>query len=365
MRIGGSSAYGKTLNRTHLPDDALVACLVRAPRRHDPNKTHMQTPLFRKVETSQDWEKAISLRNELLWQRPITLEELEDWFARVPDGAFHTRYLMSLDGEDVGFYSLLTPFWLDAKGLIDMSCYTRDPGLHGIVLDRAIETAKEVGADRVSTWARSDRPEQATTAESKGFSLGQRNPECGLDLRQFDPDQFRPTVESVRSAGFEIVTYTEYAARNPDTFHHDLWRLECDVLADVPFPEPHKDETLDEFVKFMESPLTRLDSMVVALKDGQVAGMSQLTPNRVDLKVMATGLTGVRREHRRQGLALAMKVVSLTWAKEHGAQWVFTDNEENNPMYDLNLKLGFEKQFEWVCCERSVVGSEAGTAVCP
>ena len=55
-----------------------------------------------------------------------------------------------------------------------------------------------------------------------------------------------------------------------------------------------------------------------------------------------TGLTGVLRSHRRRGIATALKVTALEMAKARGVRTLETDNEENNPMYLLNVELGFE-----------------------
>jgi hypothetical protein len=54
-----------------------------------------------------------------------------------------------------------------------------------------------------------------------------------------------------------------------------------------------------------------------------------------------TGLTGVLRSHRRRGIATALKVCAMSFARDYGAIEVDTDNEENNPMLQLNYQLGF------------------------
>jgi len=56
----------------------------------------------------------------------------------------------------------------------------------------------------------------------------------------------------------------------------------------------------------------------------------------------------VLRSHRRRGLATALKVHAITWAQSLGAKTIATDNEQNNPMYQLNVRLGFKAQFYWV-----------------
>ncbi|MBE2224121.1 MAG: GNAT family N-acetyltransferase [Anaerolineae bacterium] len=65
-----------------------------------------------------------------------------------------------------------------------------------------------------------------------------------------------------------------------------------------------------------------------------------------------TGVTTVRREYRRRGIATALKVHIIRFAQENGVQEIFTGNDSQNPMYQLNLKLGFKSQPSWVRVEK-------------
>ena len=47
------------------------------------------------------------------------------------------------------------------------------------------------------------------------------------------------------------------------------------------------------------------------------------------------------REYRRKGIATALKVKAIEKLCEKGIKKVRTDNEENNPMYKINVALGF------------------------
>jgi len=51
--------------------------------------------------------------------------------------------------------------------------------------------------------------------------------------------------------------------------------------------------------------------------------------------------TGVVPSHRRQGLATALKIMGINFAKKAGYKRIRTGNEENNPMLTLNKKSGF------------------------
>jgi hypothetical protein len=62
-------------------------------------------------------------------------------------------------------------------------------------------------------------------------------------------------------------------------------------------------------------------------------------------------LCGVRRRHRRRGLALLLKSHSLRRAAELGATIALTDNDETNaPMLAVNTALGyrpFARRLRW------------------
>ena len=80
----------------------------------------------------------------------------------------------------------------------------------------------------------------------------------------------------------------------------------------------------------------------VALADGEIVGYSGLClHDRED--VAEDGLTVVRRDWRRRGLALALKARELTWAAGSGYREVITWTQQGNAgMRALNEALGYE-----------------------
>ena len=57
-----------------------------------------------------------------------------------------------------------------------------------------------------------------------------------------------------------------------------------------------------------------------------------------------TGGLGVIRDYRRKGIATAIKIHALKRLLKNGVLEVRTDNEENNPMYKINVALGFKPE---------------------
>lgn len=315
--------------------------------------TTTQTVTFRPVASQDDWQSACKFRNEYLFQRPLTVEQLVETAKFQPAHAKSRRTLMSVDGTDVGYCSTIENHWSTTKGRFETLTMALDPHHFERLFDHEYEAAVSDGASKISTWLRSTDDFKLKAIYDRGFVETQRNPESALFLDEFDPSAYGHLIFQTRRR-YEILSYSEFSKLDPDCWKQEAWKIEMDIMSDVPLPEPFEPTPFEDWVKELESNLVDPDALFVALLDGTPAGISQLLPNRVDTTLTGTGLTGVRRDHRRHGLATALKAVALTWAKERGFKSVWTDNEENNPMYGLNLKLGFEKQFDSVCLEKTV-----------
>jgi GNAT superfamily N-acetyltransferase len=172
-----------------------------------------------------------------------------------------------------------------------------------------------------------------------------------LDLTTFDPTPFAGIEEKVQAAGIEIKTLAELQQTDPDWLqkHYDLTRT---VVQDVPSLDPPAQESFEQFQKVFDSPNLLPDCWFVALHDGHYVGESKLFRELANPEKMITGLTGVVREHRRKGIAMALKLRAIDYALHHGATKIQTDNEENNPMYQINLRLGFQPAPAWVDFEK-------------
>ncbi|MGQ9699523.1 MAG: GNAT family N-acetyltransferase [Candidatus Bipolaricaulaceae bacterium] len=64
---------------------------------------------------------------------------------------------------------------------------------------------------------------------------------------------------------------------------------------------------------------------------------------------LSHGLTGVRREHGGKGVAMALKLQVIRYAREKGYTRIKTWNATTNlPIVVLNEKLGFVRQPAWI-----------------
>lgn len=69
---------------------------------------------------------------------------------------------------------------------------------------------------------------------------------------------------------------------------------------------------------------------------------------------LETASTGVVRSHRRRGITTAMKLRAIQWAQANGYESIETDNEENNPMYAINMQLGYQPMPAWLSYQKEL-----------
>lgn len=198
-------------------------------------------------------------------------------------------------------------------------------------------------------------------AEARGFALDYREQESRLDIQAFQPERFAADLARAAAAGIAIKSYPELAGDPArDEKLHALDQL---LGRDVPGSDRPTDTEYSVWRKrYLESPnfLPALNMIAVRRErererereDEEYVGLSNLwkeeTPGRVE-----TGLTGVRRDCRKLGIATALKVAVLAAAKAAGYEATITWNAETNKgMLGINYRLGFVPQPAWWMIEK-------------
>jgi len=192
----------------------------------------------------------------------------------------------------------------------------------------------------LETGVRTDLPRAMRFLAERGFVEVRRECETHLDLTRFTPNAFASDLQRVCRRGITLKTLTELA---------------CDPERDTKLYELHRQQheaggtqtTFTSFAEwqasFWQLPHLLPDGFCVAVDDEKYIGHSHAM--RSDTTELGYGYTGVLPVYRNQGIARAMKLRVLQWAKEQGYTLVRSwSDSRNDAMIRVNLQLGFVVQ---------------------
>ena len=182
----------------------------------------------------------------------------------------------------------------------------------------------------------------------ENFQLVQTNREYSCDITKVDTKKYHPLIEKLESEGIKFYDSKENMRHDANTFPNHYEKLEELIWTydqDMPIPKGIK-HTRPPFEHFMKESLNFEDNYygieIVAVLNGEYIGSTDIEvyPKAEPYKGWTGGL-GVLKKYRRKGIATALKIKAIEGLLKKGITEVRTDNEKNNPMYKINVKLGF------------------------
>ena len=300
-----------------------------------------------------EYAALVDLHNAVHPQQPTSVEALRHRAETRPPQIKHARYVALLDGALVGqaSYGQALGMYHPQKFFV----YTGvRPDLQGRGVGRALYealTADLAAHSPISlrTEVREDEARTRRFLEERGFVEDSRSWESWLDVQAFDPAPFAGKVERVAAQGLRLTTLSELMVSDPD-HRRKLYELDCEATLDEPMPEPFTPPGQEAFDRWVfDNPGLCPDGFFVAVDGERYAGLSSLFTSQGEPDTLSVGFTGVGRDYRRRGIALALKLLSVDYARRVGAKRIKTGNASTNrPMLSINEALGFQKQPAWI-----------------
>jgi len=226
---------------------------------------------------------------------------------------------------------------------------------HGSALyDAGIEMLRERKALAAGTGVKESMEEGVSFAAKRGWVEVRRDWESRLVVAGFDFGKFAGADGRIAKEGVRITTLADEMRKDAGALRRAFELV--DVLrADVPSTDPVTPVTFEEWdlTHGSGSPTFIADAFFVAIdRDGRWVGMSNLERQLEDPTFVWQGLTGVRREDRGRGIAMALKLRTVTYAQGMGVDHIKTWNaQQNRPMLRINEAMGYEKQPAWIALE--------------
>lgn len=220
---------------------------------------------------------------------------------------------------------------------------TQRQGIGTALYDDTLARLQSENPISLRSFYREDMANSRDFLATRGFTEEFRLWESWLDLTRFDPAPFAAATHRMRESGIRIRTLAD--VRNDPGWERRLHALIIHIQGDMPQPEPYVPWPFDEWLKVeLNRPTMIPESYFIAVDGDEYIGVNILFRQPGNPKRLNTDDTGVLRTYRRRGLATALKVHGLEYAKAHGVERVYTANASTNqPMLALNTKLGFQR----------------------
>jgi GNAT superfamily N-acetyltransferase len=278
---------------------------------------------------------------------PVTEAELRAEFQRNLPGRV-TQRLVAVDENEVitGYFNLVHVAEAPANHFYIWSRV--DPAYRGQGIGSALWAAslsflQAQGVTCLSCEVMDNDPVSLAFAERRGFSIDRHHYSSTLNLTSFDETPFQPGIAALEAQGIRFCSLADF----PDTpeTRSKFYELNLAVVKDIP------GESWDfaAYPQFFEQRILgtswfRREGQLLAVDGETWAGFAsiQLLP---EARSAYNATTGVIRAYRGRKIALALKIMAVRYARQHGAQTVRTDNDSlNAPILAVNQKMGYQPQ---------------------
>ncbi len=277
------------------------------------------------------------------------------------DKYFKRRVVVEQDGKIVGAGDLNHSRWTfhpDKYHLeIKVDPDVRRRGIGQAMYQDLLAAARDREAKELIAGVKESMTDGLAFAQHHGFAEVKRDWESRLDTEHFDFGAFAEAPKRVADAGIRITTLADEIANDPAALGR-IYELDCDCGRDVPLTDPFTPLAFEDWRKeVLESPNAAPDGFYLAVSpEGRYLGVSNLWRSLEDPTFIWQGLTGVRREARGRGIAMALKLKTVEYTRAHGIREIKTWNDQRNrPMLRINEAMGFAKQPAWIELRKDLV----------
>ncbi len=272
-------------------------------------------------------ERVYSASPSLIQQRIVAVDS--DGFITGFSTAFHDSWLIA------------GHFWIHM--IVDKA--QRRLGVGSLLFDDAFRYVQQQGATYIDSEVFDQCEECLQFAQHRGFSILRHTFESRLDLGTFDESPFAGIIEGIEASGIRFFTLANVG--NTLEAQRHFYEIHRDYAADNPGNnrEGWQFQSFDAFrATVLEASWFRADGQIIAADGDRWVGMAGVRYLPYG-NTMLNGFTGVDRAYRGRKLGLALKLLTIRYARTCSASSMLTRNDSRNtPMLAINNKLGYRRE---------------------
>lgn len=310
--------------------------------------------------TDHDYAAIVALHKAIWPDRPDTVAICQRRDAVRDKQAFFQRVVVEVGQQIVALGTASETVWLQRPGKYAIAvavhpAYERQ-GIGSALYDYLLEVLNQrpLPPTLLVSRAREDKPQALRFLAQRGFTLVMRSPLSRLEVAAFEPARSAARINKVTASGYQLCSMAAIAQLDPD-WQRQIYELDWACTQDEPLPDTPTKPSLAAYVNdIFDHPNFLPDASFVALENGRYVAMTTCNQNAAEPTWLRTGFTGVLRSHRRRGLATALKVLTIQYAQQQHFKAIETDNKEHNPMYAINLALGFQPKPAWLDFQKTL-----------
>ena len=301
------------------------------------------------TETDFEFQQVTRLFNLVSHDDKEHVDDMKEGWAVRDKSLQRDRFLLYDDDTVLGFLG-----YAQGRDENHRNCYFNiylDPEYNGngyrkLLYDRMLQDIETFDCNRLyaDIYEHTNYDQFKKILLENKFYIGQKIRESSLDLESVDLTEYSSLLKKLDSKGIKFYDAKKEMKDFPNHYEK-LEELGWKFGKDFPMPEGivHTRQPFKQFMKFQKLfEEKRYGIEIVAVDGDKYVGSTDIhVLPKSDPHKAWTGSLGVLREYRRQGIATALKVKAFEKLREKGIRQVRTDNEENNPMYKINVSLGF------------------------
>jgi GNAT superfamily N-acetyltransferase len=303
-----------------------------------------------------DYPEVVEIHNAIYPNLTLTVEAMADQDRQRDPKYRYQRWVAIEDDRIAGFglYGQQVFDYHPRKFHVSVAVLPeyRRRGIGSALYDQVMAGLLPFGPRKLRADGYGDLMEGVRFLQRRGFEEVFRETPLNLDVMAFDPGPYTGLEAKLRAEGIEIKALSELEGDvDRDRRVYDLF---WEATRDVPQENPVSQMPFPEWVEWtLQDPSVPHDGYFVAVHTGEYVGICEFGINRADNTLQA-GLAGVKRAFRGQGIALAMHLRAIAYARRKGHTRNKTGTAVGNvAMRALYDRLGFIAQPDWIQLEKT------------